>query len=69
MMANKKPTSGAFGGLYNHEVIRQLRGELAQVNLILAALVEHTGISQPELQKVSTEFFLKQKSKIDSGQG
>lgn len=49
-------TRGAFGGVYNHSVIKEVRKELALKSLMLAALVKHTGISQPELEKVSSEY-------------
>ncbi len=53
-------TKGAFGGVYNHSVIKELRKELALKSLMLAALVKHTGISQADLEKVSTEYLKSQ---------
>lgn len=64
---SKQPTRGAFGGLYGHEVIRQLRAELSKTSLILAALIEHTGISQEELQRITSEFFTKKQAELKSG--
>lgn len=49
-------TKGAFGGVYNHGVIRELRKELAMKGLMLAALVKHVGISQADLEKISSEY-------------
>jgi len=66
---SKKPTRGAFGGHYNHEVIRQLRAQLAQSNLILAALIDHTKISKEDLQRVASEFFTKQQQAMEQKKG
>jgi len=62
-----KPTKGAFGGSYNHEVIRQLRAEAAKQGLIAAALVEHTKISQQELNRVVSEYITRKESEIVAG--
>lgn len=59
--------NGAFGGLYNWQVIKELRGKLAMKSLMLAALVEHTGISQQELEKISTEYLKKQEAVVREG--
>lgn len=55
---------GAFGGHYNHKVIKELRFKLAQSNLITQALVEHTGIGEKELQLVVDGFIKKQHAKM-----
>ncbi len=68
-MSQKNQTKGAFGGLYKHEVIRQLRAQLAQSNLILSALVEHTKIGKEELQRIASEFLSRKKAEIDAGKG
>lgn len=57
---------GAFGGAYNHVVIKELRKELAIKSLMLAALVKHTGIEQPELEKISREYLQAQDNEMKS---
>jgi hypothetical protein len=57
-------TKGAFGGQYSHQIIKELRAELAKKSLILAALVEHTGIQQAELQQVATEYLKRQEKAL-----
>lgn len=66
-MSKKKHTPGAFGGLYRHEVIRQLRAQLAQSNLIVAALIDHTKIGEAELKKVCADFITRQERAIREG--
>lgn len=51
-----KKTNGAFGGVYNWQVIKELRSQLAMKSIMLAALVKHTGISQQQLEAVTTQY-------------
>lgn len=54
-------TPGAFGGsFYKHEVVRELRAELAKKEIILAALIEHTKIGEAEFKQVVAEYFKRQ---------
>tara|TARA_R110000868_G_scaffold28051_4_gene105573 strand:+ start:2023 stop:2238 length:216 start_codon:yes stop_codon:yes gene_type:complete len=59
-----KTTHGAFGGLYNKDVIKELRAELAKTSLILAALIDHTKTSHSDLQKIAEAFLREQEQKI-----
>lgn len=63
-MNKRKKPHGKFGGLYNHEVIQNLRAKLAEQGLIIAALIEHTGISELELKRISADFFMRQSEKV-----
>ena len=53
-------TVGAFGGAFNHQVIKELRAELAKSRLMLSALCEHTKIGEKELLAVVSEYIAKQ---------
>jgi hypothetical protein len=64
MTKNTKGKPGAFGGLYNHEVINNLRSELAKSRLVLAALIEHTKLTEVELQKIASDFFRRQEQAL-----
>ncbi len=68
-MSKNNQTKRAFGGLYKHEVIKELRAQLAQSNLILVALVEHTKITKEELQRIASDFLTRKKAEIDAGKG
>lgn len=58
------PRNGAkaFGGMYNHDVIKELRASNAQLRLILAALVEHTGTSQEQLNDIASKYLMQKAS-------
>jgi len=59
-----KHTTAAFGGTYNHKVIKELRAKLAQSNLILTALVQHSEISEEELKAIVSDFMAKQYAQL-----
>lgn len=64
-MANSSENSpGAFGGLYNHEVIKQLRTDIATKGIIIAALVEHTGIKEEEMRAIVTDFLKRKHAEV-----
>ena len=52
----KKKTTGAFGGLYNREVIKELRQELAKSRIMVTALCQHTGTTEAELLNICSTF-------------
>ncbi len=57
-----------FGGMYNHEVIKELRSEIAKKGIVLSALVEHYKTPQEELQKIVDAYILKMESLVRQGQ-
>jgi hypothetical protein len=48
--------------MYNHDVIKELRASNAQLRLILAALVEHTGTSQEQLNDIASKYLMQKAS-------
>jgi hypothetical protein len=57
----KNTAKGAFGGQYNHAVIKELRAELAKSRLMLSALIEHTKTDQTQLLSICAQFVAKQR--------
>ena len=60
----KNKNKGAFGGVYNMSVIKELRAELAKTSLILAALINHTKTSHADLQKIAEAFLREQEQRV-----
>jgi len=56
-----------FGGLYNHEVIKELRSEIAKKGIILSAIVDHYKTPQEELNRIVQDYLLKMESKVRTG--
>ena len=65
-------TKGAFGGFYDHDVIKHLRAELAKSRLMLSALSQHTGTTEEELLKICSKYLTEvrgqMKAKMDEAE-
>lgn len=57
-------TNGAFGGMYKHDAMRELRAEIAKVHLILAALIDYTKLTQPQVNEIVARFMREQEMKL-----
>jgi hypothetical protein len=57
-------TKGAFGGLYPHQIIKEMRAELAKTSLLLAAVIKHYKITQPDMNAIAEEYMRDQEAKV-----
>lgn len=56
--------NGAFGGTYNHDVIKTLRKELSLKSIMLAAVVQHTGLDQKQVEQIATAYLKAEQQKL-----
>ncbi len=54
---------------YKHDVIKEMRSEIAKKGLILSALVEHYKIEEKELQRIVNEYMIRMESEVRNGTG